>query len=132
MMDLVVDANILFAALIKESITKRIILRNDLKLYAPEYLFEEFEKYKGLIKQKTKRSDKEFNQLLRILKTRIIIIPQKNFKSSINKAKQVSPDPKDILYFALALKYNISIWSNDKDLKEKQDVVIIYTTKELM
>jgi predicted nucleic acid-binding protein len=41
-MDLVVDANVLFSAAIKESSTAELILRDDLRLMAPEYLFEEF------------------------------------------------------------------------------------------
>ena len=48
-MDLVIDANILFAALIKESVTSELIFKNTLHLYAPEFLFSEFEKYKEVI-----------------------------------------------------------------------------------
>ena len=43
-MRLVVDANIIFSSLIKDSITRKIILLEDLKLYAPEYVFIELEK----------------------------------------------------------------------------------------
>jgi len=35
-------------------------------------------------------------------------------------------------YSALALKLNCAIWSNDKELKEKQDVVKIDPTSELV
>ena len=36
-MDLVIDANILFAALIKESVTSDILFRH--RLYAPEFIY---------------------------------------------------------------------------------------------
>ena len=48
-MDLVIDANILFAALIKRNVTSDLLFRNDLHLYAPEFIFEEFEKYRNVI-----------------------------------------------------------------------------------
>ncbi|TFG19125.1 MAG: hypothetical protein EU529_16665 [Promethearchaeota archaeon] len=48
-MRLVINANILFAALIKNSLTVKLLLNNKLKFYAPEFLFEEFAKYKDYL-----------------------------------------------------------------------------------
>ena len=48
----------------------------------------------------------------------------------MKEAEEISPDEKDILYFALALKLKCGIWSNDKRLKQ-QDQVRIYSTAEL-
>ena len=59
-MKLVVDANILFAALIKESFTAELLLRDKLNFFAPEFLFDEFGKYENYILEKTKRSKKEY------------------------------------------------------------------------
>ena len=56
-MDLVVDANILFAALIKEDITSELIFKLRLHLFAPEFILEEFEKYKEELKNKTGRTE---------------------------------------------------------------------------
>jgi len=52
-MDLVIDANILFAALIKRNITTELLFREHLHLYAPEFIFAEFDKYRDLLKKKT-------------------------------------------------------------------------------
>ena len=52
-MDLVIDSNILSAALLKESGTPDILFRHT--LYASEFIFEEFRKYKDYLKGKTKR-----------------------------------------------------------------------------
>ena len=131
-MDLVVDANILFAALIKEDMTSELMFRDDLHLYSPEYIFEEFEKHRQTIKRKTNRSDEEFDTLLMIFHRRIDLIPLEEIKSHVKRAKEISPDIKDVPYIALALKLNISIWSNDKALKEKQDEVKVYSTQEIM
>lgn len=59
-MELVVDANILFAALIKVSATSDLIVDNSLNLSSVEFIFSEFEKYKSLIKEKTERTEEEF------------------------------------------------------------------------
>ena len=59
-MELVVDANIRFAALIKVSATSDLIVDNSLNLSSVEFIFSEFEKYKDLIKEKTERSEEEF------------------------------------------------------------------------
>ena len=48
-MDLVIDANILFSILIKSGKTEELLFKEDIHLFAPEFIFEEFEKYKNLI-----------------------------------------------------------------------------------
>ncbi len=40
-MELIVDANILLAALLKEAITRELLLDSRLKFYAPEHLISE-------------------------------------------------------------------------------------------
>jgi len=131
-MDLVVDANILFAALIKENVTSELLFSSSLHLYAPEFIFTEFEKYQELIKEKTERTDEEFSRLLETFERRIELIPLEEITPFIAKAKKVSPDPKDVPYVALALKMSIPIWSNDKELKEKQSSIVVYSTPEIV
>ena len=118
MIKLVIDANILFAALIKNSKTAEIILEKQVSLFAPEYLIEEFGKYRAIILEKMHRTEVEFNRFLKILRRRIRIIKKEEIEPFIKNAIQFSPDPKDSLYFALALKLNIPIWSNDKRSKK--------------
>lgn len=131
-MDLVVDANILFAALIKESITSELMLQNHLHLYAPEYILDEFEKYRDIIKKKTNRTNDEFDRALDVFQRRIALVPYEEMKPFVKKAITISPDMKDVPYIALALRLNTAIWSNDKNLKEKQKEVRVYSTKEIM
>ena len=93
-MILVVDANIVFAALIKEGSTAELLISDKLQLFAPEFLFAEFVKYKELILKKTHRSREEFNQFLELLKEQITIIPKKEIIPFIDKAEKISPDPR--------------------------------------
>jgi predicted nucleic acid-binding protein len=129
---LVIDSNILFAALIKVGSTSDLLFSDKFRFYAPQFIFEEFEQYKELLISKTKRSDHDFNKLIGLFKRRITIIPKKEVDPFIDKAKEISPDIKDVPYVALALKLNAAIWSNDKDLKEKLNVVKVYSTEEVM
>ncbi|MBS3158184.1 hypothetical protein J4206_02765 [Candidatus Woesearchaeota archaeon] len=128
-MDLVIDANILFAALIKISTTSEFLFKHT--LYAPEFIFEEFEKYKDEIKRKTSRTEDDFNELFDLFERNVILIPKEEIAPFLKRAENISPDEKDIPYIALALKLNCAIWSNDKLLK-KQDEVKIYSTEEIV
>ena len=54
------------------------------------------------------------------------LVPLDEFVSFVEKAEEISPDPKDMSYIALALKLNANIWSNDKDLKNKKLVIALF------
>ncbi|SRR3989338_3308254 len=132
MMDLVIDANIFFAALVKKGFTADFLLRNDLHLYAPEFIFEEFELYKNLLKKKTGRTTEEFNLFIEVLQRRITLVSREEIDPYLEQAKEISPDIKDVTYVALALRLNCAIWSNDKALKEKQNRLKVYHTHDLV
>lgn len=130
-MDLVIDANILFSVLIKKGKTEELLFKDTIHLFAPEFLFDEFEKYRKLIKDKTKRNDKDFDRLMIILREKINVIPNEETEKFISKAKNICPDENDVDYFALALKLNCSVWSNDKALKN-QSYIEVCSTEELI
>ncbi|MBS3132530.1 PIN domain-containing protein [Candidatus Woesearchaeota archaeon] len=129
-MDLVIDSNVLFAALLKESGTSDILFKH--KLYAPEFIFEEFRKYKDYLEGKTKRNEENFNDLFDLFERNVMLMPKKEIEPFIEKAEKISPDPKDVPYLALALKLRCNLWSNDRDLKEKQNTIRVYSTEELV
>jgi len=52
-MDLVVDANVIFAVLIKDSFSYHLLFSGRFNLFTPEYIFTEFEKHKMEILEKT-------------------------------------------------------------------------------
>lgn len=130
-MDVVIDANVLFAALIKEGPSRRLLMSDTLTLYAPEFLLEEAEKYEEFILQKTGKSKEELQQVMAILRRRIVFVRLSELVPFLGKAKQISPDEKDISYIALALRLSLPIWSNDAALKQKQDAVKVYSTEEI-
>lgn len=128
-MDLVIDSNILFAALLKESITSDILFKHT--LYAPEFIIEEFKKYKEYLKGKTMRAEKDFIGLFDLFERNVILIPKEEIEPFIEKAEKISPDQKDVPYLALAMKLSCGLWSNDRALKEKQNTIQVYSTEEI-
>ncbi len=129
-MDLIVDANILFAALVKDSRTAELLFRDDFHLYAPDFILQEFAKYERELLEKTERSHDDFGRFLEILTRRITIVPVEEIKPFLKDASNISPDPGDVPYFALALKLNAGIWSNDARL-QNQTQVRVWKTPQL-
>ena len=126
-MRLVVDANILFSALISEGKTAEILVNNMGELYAPEFLLEEFRNHKREILTKTKRTSEDFEFIFGLFKEIIITVPSYEYRDFLPKAKEISPDPDDVPYFALALKLQIPLWSNDKKLKQQTQLKVCST-----
>ena len=131
-MELIIDASAVFTGLIGTGITKYIIFSNAINLFAPEYLFDEFEKHKLRIKELSGFSEQELSELFNKLKLRITIIPKEQFEKFLMEANSLIPDKDDTEYLALSLSMNKTpIWSNDPHFKE-QSVIKIYATSELV
>jgi len=47
-MILIVDANILFSALIKNSVTAEMLVKEEFYLFTPEFILDELHKYEDL------------------------------------------------------------------------------------
>ena len=131
-MDLVTDANIIFAALIKESKTHELIFDEKLHLFTTEFFFTEFGKHAKELQEKTGKTEEELNHLLDVLKKKIILIPLEELLPYVDEAEKISPDPDDVAYIALAMKLKCAIWSQDRKLKEKQNKVKVYSTEDLV
>jgi predicted nucleic acid-binding protein len=132
-MPIVVDANILFAALLKDSSTRRLLLSRRIVPVTSEFVLDEFNKHIAELSQKTGLDKGQLGNLLGELleSSKIKIVPKDEIKQFMNDATSISPDKDDVPYFALALKLQCPIWSNDKKLKE-QSVVKISNTEELV
>lgn len=131
-MKLVVDANILFSFFKKASSTRRFILSHpEIELFTPVYVFDELEEHKRDVKFKAKIDEGIFELSKKELSEYVTILPLEEFKDFWAAAKQISPDLDNVEYLAVALSLGCAIWSNDRDLKEKQSRVVVVTTEEL-
>ena len=130
-MQLVIDANILMAMLVKPGLPIDLFFETRIDLFAPQLLFKEFENNKKELLKKSKLSEGDFDCLYFFLKQNITIVPEEDFIQFREKANLSCPDPKDLLYFALAFYLRCPIWSNEKRLK-KQDVIEVHATHDLI
>lgn len=129
-MKLTADANILFSALLKEGVTRKIWFDPQIELYAPKYLLTEFAKYKPALLKKFGGSKKEFESFFEKLVSQACFLEDNELKPYLPAAASLSKDQKDWLYLACALKQDTGIWSNDKEFK-KQNRITTKTTTEL-
>ena len=132
-MELVVDANILVSGLLKDGITRELMLNNDLDLYTSDFIFIELFKHIKELAKKAEIAIKEFTDMVEILivESRLKTITTDEVRPYIDIANKISPDIDDALYFSVALKLNCAIWSNDKELKN-QNYVKVYSTSDLI
>ena len=130
-MEMVLDANIIFAALIREGMTAVLLIDDRFRFSAPEFLLDEFAKHERLLLEKTGRSKAEFDEVLAAVRQIIECVPKEEFASFLKDAEKVTPDSDDVPYVALALQRNCAIWSNDKRLKQ-QMAIPVYSTADLL
>ena len=131
-MDLVVDANVLFAALLGRDKTMELFFEDKIRLFAPSHLLFEFENNKEWLAKSCKLPVGEFIKLFESLKNRIDIYTTSGISSEIaERAERLAPHRKDIPYFALALYLGCAIWSREGSFK-KQNAVKVYSTPELV
>lgn len=130
-MKLVVDANVIFSALIGGKLTE-IFLSPKLELFVPELLFVEIKKHEEEIKQKSCFSDKEFELLLGIIEKRVKVVPLNEFIYQYKEAKELLKEhSKDAPYVALALYLGCPFWSYEKRFQKIKEIECI-TTEEIV
>jgi len=119
---LVVDANIVFSALIRRGKPLRVFELNKLlmkfELITPEFLFFEVGKRMDKILKLTDLSKEEFITVFSFIKKELELIPLETFEDKVDEAKERSPHLKDMPYVALSLKFDCKILSGDKGIKE--------------
>ncbi len=123
---LVVDTNILVSFFrpnpVSEIISKSKSL--NLQLLSPEYAIDELKKNKQDILKYSKINLEQFDSKLAELLKFINAIPKDSFKEFESPAKTLIHE-KDVPFFALALKLNCPIWSNEPSFKEQSKVEIL-------
>lgn len=131
-MKIVIDSNILFSALIKDSITRRMILDYEGLFLFPEYIFEEMKKHKADLIKKSNMTQEDLQKLMALLLLKVTVIPNEVLQNYKKEAYQIIKDidPDDVTFIACALAYpNSVIWSDDKKLKNQSTIKIINTNE---
>ena len=133
-MQLIVDANVLLSALIKDSKTRELLIDSRLELFAPEFLLREVQKHifsDPEVRRKINVLDSEISEFLSILLHRIKVFNKEEYSRYFNESSKLVKHDKDVPYVALSLKLGLPLWSNDKGLKE-QSTIRVFNTKDLV
>lgn len=133
-MRLVVDANVLFAALLKDGGTRRLMLQGPFDLFAPAWVWEEVDEYRTLFLQKT-GGGQDHEALRQALRARILDVPREKTASSMDQALRLcAADPDDAFYLATCLALDVSLWTHDKALAAAAQAAGIraWSTRELL
>ena len=129
-MKLVVDANVLFSALLRKGLTRHLWFHPEMQLFAPEFILNEALSHNAELLKKYGGTREEFLRLFECLAGQVSLVSDSDLKPYLPAASTLSQDSKDWLYLACALYANAAIWSQDKDF-QGQARVEIKTTIEL-
>jgi len=121
-MNIVVDTNIIFSALISaHSTIPDIIIAplSNFRFFTTEFLFEELDNHKGKLQKASKLTEKEIDraktELFKYIKViSLEIIPQKIWLEAEYLAFDIDPD--DISFVALSIYLDAFLWTGDKIL----------------
>ncbi len=130
-MKIVIDTNVLFSFFLASSITRNLILTTNFELISPQLALEEIEKYSEEIKRKARLDRTEFQRSLVELKSLVTFLDRRDYSSLLEEANKISPDKADAEFFALCLKFDCFLWSNDSILKS-QDRVRVLSTEDII
>lgn len=133
-MIIVIDTNIVISALIKDSVTRNIIMYSGLNFFYPEISLHELRKHKDLVIRKSGISEEAYEDTLGKIFEYILLIPTEEIKEKLNEAKQIMLriDPDDVVFVAAALAYpDAIIWSDDTHF-DRQSKIKVAKTKQFM
>lgn len=133
MKPIVVDANIVFAAFLRDGATREIILDRDLDLRTPPWLWEEVAGRYDWLLDKSGLPRPALDELLRQIRDRIIDIPEAAIQARRDDALAQVPKSgrKDAPYVAAVLAVDGVLWTHDAELAEEAPVETV-TTERLL
>lgn len=118
MQQYVVDANVLISIMISGKSTYKPILTY-YDFYSPDFVFEEIDKYKPTILEKTKMNIEELQRFTFFIFNQVSVIPRIVISDeAIAKATELIKDIdiKDLSYVALAIELDCILITRDNQL----------------
>jgi predicted nucleic acid-binding protein len=116
-MKLVVDSNILIASLLKDGITRSLLMEAAIEFLSPEHMLAEIRKHRPTIAKRAGLSQAEFDLLYALISERISVVEADSYKDCMAAANQQigHRDSGDAPFLALALAAGCGLWTyNEK------------------
>ena len=132
-MKILIDTNIIIAALIKNNKAREVILSGKFEFVSPEFVLEEVNKYKKYICDKAKISSEVLDLVVNIIFEKITLVPKEEYDEFIEESREIMErDVKDIPYVACYFAMNCNyLWTNDLDFTGKKELKLI-SIKEML
>lgn len=127
----IIDANVLISILLSSSKKQDLLFSDKIEVVSPDFILFELGRNWKEISEKSNIAEKELELALFLVREQIETYSLKDFSDKMLEAKEICPHKKDVEYFALALKLNCPIWSEEERLK-KQNKIKVFSTKELL
>lgn len=124
---IIVDANKVFASLIKKGIVNELLFSGKFRPVGPEKLLSEVKNHAKDISEKSGMSLEEIELAIRLIELEFKLYKRGEYSDKLKDALEIAPHPKDIEYFALALKYDFPIWTNETEFKKQSKAKIFFT-----
>jgi predicted nucleic acid-binding protein len=131
-MKLVIDTNKIMAAMIKDSVSRRIISTPTFQFITPDHTLQELSKHEKTIRKKAGLTHQEFNLLLSLVFEHITIVPKEDYEEFLDTATTLIEDINDAPFIALCLAIKADgIWSDDTHFFTQKQFTI-FRTKNLL
>ena len=133
-MKLVVNTNRIIAALIRDSVSRNILLSDKFEFLTVDVTKSEIEEHRKEIIDKARITEEDFNKILSLLFSKIFVVSDIVIQTKMEEAKKIMDkiDPDDTPFIALALAVeNDGIWSEDKHF-DQQDKIKVWKTADLV
>ena len=129
-MKLAADANVLLSAVIGGAASLVLSHPSIEEIFATETVYAEVEEYAAVVGRKKKLAPETL--MLAVAALPVSIVAREVYASSISTARKRigKRDPDDVDLLALALHFELPLWSNDNDFKGCG--VELITTAELL
>ncbi|MEW5759576.1 MAG: PIN domain-containing protein [Candidatus Thermoplasmatota archaeon] len=131
---LVIDTTILFAGVLRDSTTRKILLTTPIEFIVPDYVFQELDEHIEDICMRNKLSKEANEEIISILRDHVVILRAEDCIKMLDEATELMRDidPNDAPILATALSINCDgIWSEDPHL-QKQTHIKTWRTKDLL
>jgi len=119
---IVLDANRLFSALLRDGSTRRTLYDTSATLFAPAFLKAELEKHRAELQRRSGLSVEDLGRLVEEIFAQVEWVPDEIIGPHVPAALAAlgAVDPDDVPYLAAALAVEAdAIWSEDKGFDEQ-------------
>lgn len=126
---IVVDANILMAALLQDGLTRRLLLHPGLELYTPTTVWDEVRRNAPELIRRSRLPGTTFEALVQVLQGRLVDVEIPLLLANLAEAERRlgTKLELDAPYVAACLAVDASLWTHDKLLTKRAGVPILLT-----